>query len=488
MEINIFQPLKMEPDEFEPDTFDPDTFDPEQDLDEQITVPPETPITQTGEIDWDNLPDTVGCQIVKKFHDYQRVRWMSDTNRRFQGWVQLCLERLDSPEIIQVPLQVLAGYRALRVVHNIIFSIQDAEDVNAISSMLNLTRAIFIFPTGQSGVNLFRKFLISHSTPISQTGSSGRKYGIIREILSWKSFTFGFTDAVLPLESAFTIGRDNSGNLTAVILTTTRITATAYQVLSLIGKMAVDLGKKTINLVDLRVMGMPVSTRTPEGRIVEERMLPGFKKVLFVDPLLHLPPSGFSLLRLYRHQMLNFLLQGDFGLTDPLSPPGSENPPLKINLPITMRGISSLNTIRSLLTIYVYYIKRLYDQQDRVYVHLDDLLSREFMGFLKEANRKRRARSRSEIDVNHMRFSNLLLLTGESLIRTTNKMDYRDLINLSLVIPTGFLLNSDPGSAKERLLIVTVKNAYRTAKRNHLAYYLTDGSRVNPDGTIDPPN
>nr|QBK91379.1 MAG: hypothetical protein LCPAC202_03530 [Pithovirus LCPAC202] len=477
MEINIFQPLKMEPDEFDP-------FDPERDLDEKITISPKTPITQTGEIDWNNLSDLAGCQIVKKFHDYRQVMSMSGTNRRFQEWVQLCLERLDSPEIIQVPLQVLSGYRALREVHNIIFSIQDTEDVNAISSMLNLTYAIFIFPTGQRGVNLFRKFLISHSTPISQTGSSGRKYGIIREILSWKNFTFGFTDAVLPLESAFTIGRDNSGNLTAVIPTTTPITATAYQALTMIGRMAVDLGKKTINLVDLsyRVEDSRIS------RIVEDRMLQGFKRVLLVDPLRHRPPAGFSLLYLHRHQMLNFLLQGDFGLTDPLSPPGSENPPLKINLPITMRGISSLNTTRSLLTIYVYYIKRLYDQQDRTHVHFDDLLSRELMGFLKEADRKRRARSRSRIDFNHIRLSNLVSLSGESPIRTMDKMDYQDLINLSLVIPTGFLLNSDPGSVKENLLIVTVKNAYRTAKRNYLAYYLTDGSRVNPDGTINPPN
>ena len=481
MGINIFQPLKMEPDE----------FDPERDLDDQITVSLETPITRTGEIDWNNLPDTAGCQIVKKFHDYQQVMSISGTNRRFQEWVQLCLERLDSPDIIQVPLQVLTGYRALREVHNIIFSIQDAVDVNAISSMLNLTRAIFIFPTGQRGVNLFRKFLISHSTPISQTGPSGRKYGIIREILSWKSFTFGFTDAVLPFESAFTIGRDNSGNLTAVIPTTTAITATAYQALALIGKMAADLGKKTINLVDLNlmtgVMGKSVSTRTPEGRIVD-RMLPGFKRVLVEDPLRHLLPAGFSLLRLHRHQMLNFLLQGDFGLTDPLSPPGSENPPLKINLPITMRGISSRNTIGSLLIIYVYYIKRLYDRQYRSHIHFDDLLSREFTGFLKEAIRKRRARSMSRSDFDDIRLVNLRSLGGESQIQTMDKMDYQDLINLSLVIPTGFLLNSDPGSVKERLLITTAKDAYQTAKQNYSAYYLTDGSRVNPDGTIDPPN
>lgn len=468
-------------------------FNPDVDLVETLIVPEGTTLTETGEVDWDQLPDTVGCQLVKSFHDYAQIRSISAISHKFQGWAELCLEKLDSVDLIQIPLSVVTGYRALRETKNIIFSVNDDQDVAAMGSLFNLTKAVFIFPTGDVGVKLFSSFLTSYLTPVEMTEPSGRTYTIRKSILNWKAFSFGFTDQVLPFESAIAIGNNKLDNMPIflIYLPLQLFNSTANFILPIIVEGIVADRSKKIDLIG-NIEFISVAKKFTSDQDVK------IVKVDFLNPAL----SEFKRLRalgvpriqrralsvkyqatlsLIKHQVVNFLRLADLGLVDPLQPPSINNPPLKTKLPITVRGISTKSIIKLITRMYVSYIKRLYGPPPS-YI-LDDLMTKYFGPLILKWNEGHRGK----IDLANFNFAGVLHLSSLSMIDNMANLDYNDLINLSSTLEAGLFLIDDPELTLENQYVHIAFAAYKSAKQQQLPYYLTDGSRVNPDGSIDPP-
>ncbi len=471
---------------------DPDMADPE---------PTEAPIDEQ-EADaaesqyWESILQTpVGCEAIghlRNIHDIGNFRRTSNT-----AWstTQLCVNRLESLNMIRVPLNDFYGYRVLRTTENILFQVFTEADGQAIASLINLRQADFLFPAGAKGLHLLNLFLTSLHGPVPAAMQSVQQPIKPRSFLDWDNFSFGFVAEDELFESVVAIGPRG-----ALIPYPVSVNAPAYQLLRGIG-LGLARHNWSLRVLDLRTQrDMTPDEPDEDFPVVERELYPTFGlglapvPGLIVQTLHNFPllrqPLGY-LLRIVKSDMRAFFREADLGLTNPSLPPGPDNSPLKQSLSLTVVGLSSFIILMDLLNIYVYNLNYLYyprtylAHQGRQRFRFDELMRKHFSGIIEEQNvinqlPARAGRRQMPILMDNAPKSTLDMLSIKSLARYPQRyspsFDYYDFLTLRKAREGIFI--TDLANYSEQGITRNASNIYDQLRRNRQPYYRTDGSQA----------
>ena len=412
------------------------------------------------------LRSPTGCEAIEHLRNIHDIGNFRRTSNTAWSMTQLCVNHLESLDIIRVPLNDFNGYRALRTTKNILFQVFTEADGQAIASLLKLRQADFLFPAGALGLRLLNLFLTSLYGPVPEAMQNVQQPIGPRSFLDWDNFSFGFVTEDELFESVVAIGPSG-----ALIPYPILVNTLAYQLLVGIG-LRLAQNNQSLRVLDLRT-----------GKDAEQ--VPTFGLGLAPVPglivqTLHNFPSldrAGTRLRIVESGMAAFLQEADLGLTNPSLEPGPDNQPLKQSLPLTMARLSSSVILIDLLSIYVYNLNRLY-HQNRQRFRFDELMRRHFSGVIGREN-ERRAQppaGRMPILMDNTIFPTLQILAGKSLVRNRNSFDYHDFLTLRRAREE--IITADLINYWENNSVRNTSNIYRQLRANWRPYYKTDGSQV----------